>query len=143
MLAVATPIFVLNATSGFENLLVFTILGSLIALFGLIYETIADTELRMFVQNKKKGEILTSGLRRFHRYPQYFGESVFWFGIAIIASQVSILGFFGWIVITILVRYVSGVPMMESHYSDNKAFQKYAETTPIFFPRWNKLFCKR
>ena len=68
------------------------------------------------MKTKKKGQILTEGLRKYHRYPQYFGESIFWLGISIIASQVSIFAFIGWIVITIIVRYVTGVPLLEQRY---------------------------
>jgi len=96
MFLVAIPVLLLNLSSGYEESTFLTFLGASIALFGLLYEARADAELSGFTQNKKKGDILTSGLRSFHRYPQYFGESVFWFGIAVITIQVSLSGFFGW-----------------------------------------------
>jgi steroid 5-alpha reductase family enzyme len=52
MLLVATGILILNLRSGFEDSVILSILGSGIALFGLLYETIADSELRIFMQKK-------------------------------------------------------------------------------------------
>jgi len=47
------------------------------------------------------------------------------------------------VVIFFLVRYVSGVPMLEKRYQDNEKFQEYAEAIPVFFPQWNKLLYKK
>ncbi len=143
MFLVATPILILNLSSWYEENISLTFLGWAIALFGLLYEARADAELAGFIKNKKSGDILTGWLRYFSRYPQYFGESVFWFGIAMIAAQVSILWFIGWIVITILVRYVSGVPLLEERYAGQKNYEKYSEATPIFFPDFSKIQFKK
>lgn len=143
MCLVAIPILVLNLSSGFEERLFVTFLGANIAFFGLLYEARADAELAGFIVNKKSWEILTTWLRKFHRYPQYFGESVFWLWISIIASQISMLAFGGWIVITILVRYVSGVPMLEKRYEWQKNFEIYSKNTPIFFPDFSKIQFKK
>lgn len=140
---VATPVWLINFASGFEESIYLTFFGGLIALFWLLYEARADGELAWFMKNKKPWDILTSGLRSFHRYPQYFGESVFWFGICVIASQISLFSFIWFVVIFFLVRYVSGVPMLEKRYQDNEKFQEYAEAIPVFFPQWNKLLYKK
>jgi len=108
-----------------------------------MYEDRADGELAGFIKNKKDGDILTSGLRSFHRYPQYFGEATFWFGISLIAAQVSLWSFLGFAIIFILVRYVSGVPMLEKHYEGQKNFERYAKKTPIFFPDYSRIFTKK
>lgn len=143
MLIVATPIIVLNLESWFEENIMLTFLWSSIALFGLLYEARADGELAWFIQNKKSWDILTWWLRYFSRYPQYFWESVFWFGIAIIVAQVSLLWFIGWMMITILVRFISWVPLLEKRYKGQKNYVKYSETTPIFFPDFSKIPFKK
>lgn len=143
MILVAIPILILNLSSWFEESTTLTFLGWAIALFGLIYEARADAELAGFIKNKKSWDILTGGLRYFSRYPQYFGESLFWFGIALIAAQVSIVWFIGWILITILVRYVSWVPLLEERYKWQENYEKYSETTPIFFPNFSKIQFKK
>jgi len=143
MFLVATPILILNLSSWFEQNNVLSFLWWGIALFGLLYEARADAELAWFIKNKKKWDIFTWGLRYFSRYPQYFGESVFWFGIAVIAAQVSLLWFIGWVIITILVRYVSWVPLLEERYKWQKNYEKYSQTTPIFFPDYSKIQFKK
>ena len=143
MLLVATPIFILNLSSWFEENLTLTFLGGAIALFGLFYEARADGELAGFIKNKKSWEILTGGLRYFSRYPQYFWESVFWFGVAMIAAQVSIWWFVWWVIITVLVRFVSGVPLLEERYAWQKNYEKYSVITPIFFPDYSKIQFKK
>lgn len=137
---VATPIWVLNFASWFEENITLVFLGGMLALFWLLYESRADGELAGFMKNKKPGDILTTGLRSFHRYPQYFWESVFWFGVCIIASQISLLSFVWFFVICFLVRYVSGVPMLEKRYKNHKKYQEYSQNTPLFFPDFMKVF---
>jgi steroid 5-alpha reductase family enzyme len=137
LLIIAIPIFLINNSPPKLNLL--TIIGLIISLSGLIYETIGDLQLRSFLMNKKKsGEIMKEGLWKYSRHPNYFGESVFWFGISIIAFQISVLTFISWILITILLRFVSGVPLAEARYKDNKKFQDYKKTTPPIFPNFLK-----
>ena len=140
---IALPIFLLNLSSWFEEIISLTFLGWAVALFGLLYEARADAELAGFMKNKKSGDILTGGLRKFSRYPQYFWESVFWFGIALIASQVSLLWFLGWMLITVLVRYISGVPLLEERYKWQKNYEEYSKITPIFFPDYSKIQFKK
>ena len=143
MLGVATPLFFVHLNSNSSFSVSLTLFWSLTALFGLLYETIADTELRIFMQKKNPWEILTFWLRRFHRYPQYFGESVFWFGICIISSQISILAFFGWILITLLLCFVSGIPLLEKRYEGDQAYAQYSKKTPLFFPDWKRIFFRK
>lgn len=57
-----------------------------------------------------------SGLYRYSRHPNYFGESVFWLGISLISLSFSYYGMIGWIVITVLLLFVSGVPLQEVRY---------------------------
>jgi steroid 5-alpha reductase family enzyme len=62
--------------------------GAAIALSGLIYETVADVQLTAFrFDPEKKGTVLNTGLWRYSRHPNYFGELSFWWGIFIIACE--------------------------------------------------------
>lgn len=141
MFFVATPIWMLQFTSGFEEHISIILFWASIALFGLIYETIADSELKQFIRTKQEGQILTAGLRKFHRYPQYFGESVFWFGISLIAAfHTSFLAFGGWLLITFLLLFVSWVPLLEARYKGQRNYTMYKKKTPVFFPDYRKIF---
>lgn len=136
MCLIATPIFLMNLKFGISYSFIITTIWSIVALWGLIYEIKADRQLANFINTKKTWEILTTWLRKYHRYPQYFGESIFWLGICIIASQVSVLAFVWWWVITFLLLKVSGVPMLEKRYDWNKVYQKYSQYTPKFIPNY-------
>jgi steroid 5-alpha reductase family enzyme len=85
-----------------------------------------------------KGKIMQSGLWQFTRHPNYFGEAVLWWGIWLIAMSALPLSYWWTIIspltITILVRFVSGVPMLEKKYQDNPEFQEYARRTSAFVP---------
>jgi steroid 5-alpha reductase family enzyme len=92
--------------------------------------------LAQFIKTKKKGEIFTAGLYKYTRHPNYFGEALLWWGIYVmnLSTNGGLWMIVSPLTITILVRYVSGVPMLEKHYRDNTAFQAYAEKTSIFIP---------
>ena len=143
MLLIATPILLLNLSSWFEDNNTITFLGSMIALFWLLYESRADAELSGFIKNKKQWEIFTSWLRTYSRYPQYFGESVFWFGISVLSLQVSVFGFAWWWVITLLLVFVSWIPLLEERYKWQKNYEKYSQDTPTFFPDYTKIKLKK
>ena len=84
---------------------------------------------------------MTSGLFKYSRHPNYFGEAIMWWGIYIIGLSSN-----GWLfiisplTITILVRFISGVPMLEKHYDGNIEFQAYANRTNIFIPWFPKKY---
>ena len=144
MLVVALPILVVNIGLGFSGngLLrtsqwlgqIFLIIGTILALAWLIFETISDIQLWAFIQTKKPGQIFTSGLYRYSRHPNYFWESVFWLGISLIALPFSYLWLIGWIVITILLLFVSGVPLQEARYAGRPEWEAYTSRTSVFVP---------
>lgn len=117
------------------------ILGIITFLIGFTFEMIADYQLYKFKKVKQnKGRIIQSGLWKFSRHPNYFGEAVLWWGISLVAiNQLSgIYVFISPLLITFLLRYVSGVPMLEAKYKDNKEFKEYSRKTSIFFPLMQK-----
>jgi steroid 5-alpha reductase family enzyme len=114
----------------------FSILGICIWILGFYFEAIADWQLKQFIRNpSNKGKIMQSGLWRYSRHPNYFGEVTMWWGIFIIA--ISNHGFWTIIsplTITVLILFVSGIPLLEKKYQGNLEFEKYKKTTSIFIP---------
>ncbi len=108
---------------------------------GFLIESIGDYQLKIFKTHpKNKGKIITSGLWKHTRHPNYFGEALLWWGIAIfsISKGVFLLALISPVIITLLLRYVSGVPMLEKKYKGIKDFSEYADNTPVFIPFFGK-----
>lgn len=137
MLVVSLPVIIaMSADSS-----VFTALdlsGILVWIFGFVYEAVSDEQLRRFKKNPdNKGKIMTKGLWRCSRHPNYFGEAVLWWGITLTVM----LQPFGWIALlspllmTYLLTRISGVSLLEKHYDDNSAYQEYKQQTPVFIPK--------
>ena len=143
LLIIAAPIFIVNFSTAVSSSVFITVFWCVLALGWLLYEVIADRELSHFKKTKQAWEILSIGLRKYSRYPQYFWESVFWLGICILASQVSLFAFIGWGMITFLLCCVSGVPLLEKRYEGNKKYAEYSKKTPIFIPNFFHIFMKK
>lgn len=110
-------------------------IGFAVWAFGIIYESIADYQLRKFVKTKKPGQIMNKGLWRLSRHPNYFGEITVWIGAAIVAcSAGNFWAIIGPLVITFLILKVSGLPPIEKRYKDNPDYQKYKQKTPALIP---------
>ncbi len=137
LLVISSPIMVVNTYDyGMVNLLFY--IGVVTWFFGFIFESQADKQLGQFISNpKNKGKIMNRGLWKYSRHPNYFGEVTQWWGIGIIALGSSSYGWIGLIgpaMITFLILKVSGVPMLEKKYDDNKDYQEYKKRTSMFIP---------
>lgn len=115
---------------------VLDLVGISIWCIGFYFESRSDYELKSFKKDpENKGKIMTSGLFKYSRHPNYFGEAVMWWGIYLIGiSSSGFIFIISPLTITILVRFVSGVPMLEKHYEHNELFQEYAKKTSVFIP---------
>ncbi len=118
-----------------------TVLGIGVTLIGLLYETIADWQLDRFLARKRAGTetatLMTTGLFRFSRRPNYFGESLIWLGLAIIASPLpyGYLAFVSPLLITYIVTRVTG-PMLERLFLEKypEDYRDYISRTSYFIP---------
>ncbi len=140
MLIISYPVVLVNAAEkGGLGWLDF--LGLIVWLIGFFFEAVGDKQLAEFKKDpNKRGRIIKSGLWRYTRHPNYFGEVTLWWGIFIITLSVPAgwTGIISPLAITFLMLFVSGVPMLEKKYRDNKEFQEYAERTSKFFPWFPK-----
>lgn len=136
MLIIALPILIAGIAPP-QYMSTFTVIGSVIWSIGFAYEAIGDYQLSVFIKNKQdKNDIMQTGLWRYTRHPNYFGEVLLWWGIFIITLPLQ-NGFYGIIsplMITFLLLYVSGIPMLEAKYKGNAAFEAYKRRTSAFFP---------
>ncbi len=113
------------------------ILGICIWILGFTFEAVSDWQLAQFLKTpSKKGWVMTTGLWKYSRHPNYFGEVTLWWGIYIIALSVpnGWLSIIGPLTITYLILKVSGIPMLEEGFRDNPDFQQYKQRTSAFIP---------
>lgn len=139
MFVIAIPLFVC-AYSNIEMIFSRWV-GLIVALLGLIIEVISDYQMFVFKRvTHNKGQILQNGLWRYSRHPNYFGESMFWWGVGIFALTLEsyCISFISSALITFLLLNVSGIPMLERKYQNNIAFQKYVAKTSSFMLWWPK-----
>ena len=144
---VSAPIIFLGVFGTFLFNLPIIIIGVFLWLIGFLFESIGDFQLDKFIKNpNNKGKLLTSGLWRYSRHPNYFGESLMWWAIAIfsIGGIYSMFGFRSLIVLIspVLITYTllkySGVPMLEKKSKEKPGWDEYAKKTNMFFPWFPK-----
>ncbi len=140
MLIIGYPIILVNANPQ-PGLNFFDYAGLLVWITGFIFESVGDKQMAEFKKDPaNKGHVIKSGLWKYSRHPNYFGEATMWWGIFLLALSVpsGLSAVISPIVITLLLLYVSGVPMLERKYKDNPEFQAYAKVTSKFFPWFPK-----
>ena len=113
------------------------LLGASVWLVGFLFEAVGDWQLQQYKKDPaNKGKVITTGLWRYSRHPNYFGEVTLWWGVFLIALAVpgGWMTIIGPITITGLILGVSGIPMLEKKYEGNAEFDEYKRRTSAFFP---------
>ncbi len=113
-------------------------IGAAVALTGIAFETIGDAQLsRHRADPTMKGKVLDTGLWRYTRHPNYFGDACTWWGLWLIAAETR-MGLFaiaGPILITWLLTKLSGVPMLEKSLKKTRpGYEEYVRKTSGFVP---------
>jgi steroid 5-alpha reductase family enzyme len=113
-------------------------LGLLLWLAGFFFEAVGDAQLARFkAEPANKGRILDTGLWAYTRHPNYFGETLMWWALFLIAVQVpgGLWSALGPLVLTFLLLRISGVRLteatMDKSYSD---LDRYKQQVSPFFP---------
>lgn len=136
MFLIVLPITIINTSINSPlNYLDFT--GLIIWLIGFYFESAGDKQLANFLHNpQNKGKILNTGLWKYTRHPNYFGEVTQWWGIWIISTSISnpLYTIIGPLTITFLILKISGIPLLEKKMSENSLFNEYRKNTSVFFP---------
>lgn len=119
---------------------VLLVLGAAVWVVGLGFETIGDAQLRRFrADPDSKGRVLDTGLWRYTRHPNYFGDACVWWGITIVALGAggwAWIGIVGPVVMTTLLRRVSGVTLLEKSLVKRRpGYEDYVRRTSPFLPR--------
>ncbi len=113
------------------------VIGVVVWIIGYAFEVLGDQQLRRFITSPQNaGKIMMSGLWKYTRHPNYFGELTMWWGIWLISLSVTngLWTILAPLTITFLLRYVSGVPLLEKKYSGNPEWEAYKKRTSVLIP---------
>lgn len=113
-----------------------TIVGGLIWLVGFVIEAAADRQLSNFLGQPGHPKVLQTGLWRYSRHPNYFGELTQWWGIGLIALQASYgwIGLLGPLALSYLILFVSGIPPIEKRHAADPNYREYRQRTSVLIP---------
>ena len=113
--------------------------GVAIFAVGLFFEVVGDAQLTRFRRSPESaGTVMNTGLWRYTRHPNYFGDACVWWGIALVAAETCVgrWGLIGALVMTLLLRRVSGVTLLEKSLVKRRAgYNEYVARTSAFIPR--------
>lgn len=112
--------------------------GAALAIAGILFETIGDAQLARFKADPaRRGQVLDTGLWRYTRHPNYFGDLCFWWGCYLIACEAP----YGWaslpgpLVMTFLLVRWSGAALLERRLQRSRpAYADYMGRTSAFVP---------
>ncbi len=142
LLLISAPLLLLAAGGGQAEITIWDIAGGVVWCAGFAFEVIGDAQLKKFRANPaNRGLVLNSGLWRFTRHPNYFGDALLWWGYWLFACAVpfGVATVFGPILMTFLLRRVSGVTLLEKDLIARKpGYAAYVASTPAFVPRLSK-----
>lgn len=116
-------------------------LGLLLVIVGFCWESIGDWQLSRFKASpNNKGKVLNTGLWRYSRHPNYFGEFCIWWGFYLFAVAAG-----AWwsiispILMSLLLLKISGVSLLESTITERRpAYADYIKNTNAFLPWFPK-----
>jgi steroid 5-alpha reductase family enzyme len=113
--------------------------GVLLWGLGMFFEVVGDAQLARFRGNPSNaGRVLDTGLWRYTRHPNYFGEFLVWWGIwlASLSGAARLWSGLSPALMTFLLLRVSGVPLLERGLQRRRAgYADYVARTSAFFPR--------
>ncbi|MFV8751569.1 DUF1295 domain-containing protein [Nannocystaceae bacterium ST9] len=141
-LVIGLPMLMVVYAPGPAALGVLDWLGAAIGLIGITIEGVADTQMRRFKADpSRRGTMLDTGLWRYSRHPNYFGDALTFWGLGLIAlaSPLGAWGLIGPAVLNLLLR-TQGVHMLEtrSKIAKRPEYAEYVRRTSAFVPWWPK-----
>lgn len=114
------------------------IIATFLWLVGFSFEAIGDAQLRAFKKNpESKNKVMDQGLWHYTRHPNYFGESLMWWGYGsyAIATPGGVWALLAPAAMTFLLLRVSGVTLLEKSIGDRRpGYREYVQRTSAFIP---------
>jgi steroid 5-alpha reductase family enzyme len=105
---------------------------------GMFFETVGDHQLQRFRDDpSSRDEVLDTGLWRYTRHPNYFGDACVWWGIWLVALDAwpGVLTVLSPLAMTWLLARGTGKPLLEKDIADRRpGYAEYVRRTSGFFP---------
>lgn len=127
----------LPAMTGNQPLGLLDAVAATLWLIGFVFEAGGDYQLSRFLKNpENKGKVMQSGLWKYTRHPNYFGDCCVWWGFYLFAVAAG-----GWwailspVLMTVLLLRISGVALLEKTIGKRRPeYEAYRARTSAFFP---------
>ncbi len=118
---------------------VWYVVGAVSWAIGLYFEAVGDLQLARFKADPaNRGRVLETGLWRYTRHPNYFGDFMVWWGVFVFAlgAGAPVWTVVGPVIMSVLLMKVSGVPLLEKDIAARRpGYVAYVARTSAFFPR--------
>ena len=121
-----------------------TAAGLALWLVGMVFEVIGDAQLKAFRANPdNRGRVLDTGLWRYTRHPNYFGDAAVWWGIWLASAEAGLWTMLaslpGPLFLTFTLTRWSGKPLLEAGLAKSRpGYADYVARTSGFIPWWPK-----
>jgi steroid 5-alpha reductase family enzyme len=141
LLIIAAPLLIAQMQPLPDHLTWLDGLAILVWMVGFTFEALGDWQLKRFKADPaNKGKVLSSGVWRYSRHPNYFGDATQWWAYYLVALAAG-----GWwtifspVIMTVLLLRVSGVSLLERTLKETRpGYKEYVETTSEFIPWFPK-----
>ena len=118
-------------------------LAAAVTLIAILIELVSDIQLHRFLTHRKPGEIMKTGLWALSRHPNYFGEWLFWAGLALFGLA-AVPSAWWWVLpgaIAMLVMFlVASIPMIDKRSVERRPeYQAHMARVSGFVPWFPKI----
>ena len=114
------------------------VLGVVIWIVGFVFESVGDLQLTRFRHDPgSKGRVLDTGLWRYTRHPNYFGDACVWWGLSLLAFAhwPGILTVLSPVFMTYLLTKGTGADLLERTIGERRpGYADYVRRTSGFVP---------
>jgi steroid 5-alpha reductase family enzyme len=138
---ISLPLLGINTHTNHNALNPVDYLALTIWLIGFLFESVGDYQLSKFKADPaNKGKVLDTGLWRYTRHPNYFGDAAVWWSYGLFAIAAGAWWYaVGSVIMTYLIIRISGVSLLERSLNDTKPkYREYVARTSAFMPWFPK-----
>jgi steroid 5-alpha reductase family enzyme len=136
MWIIAAPLLAVQTVANVSSLIAVNVVGVAVWAIGYFFEAVSDYQLVRFKSDSQhQGKLLTSGLWHYSRHPNYFGDTMQWWGFYLLAAASGYWWtIFSPVIMTLLLLHVSGVTLLEKTMKTRPGYEEYTRTTNAFIP---------